>query len=59
MYLKDIEEVLYLTTWKRIDIDLVKLFIFLYADDKTLLSEPREGLQEGLNILETIRPDAN
>ena len=36
---------------KGVDIGLIKLFLLLYADDRTLFSDSTDGLQEGFNIL--------
>ena len=53
MYLNDIEEEFYLNGLNGIDIGSVKLFLLLYADDMTIFSETEDGLQRGLNVLES------
>ena len=53
MYLNDIEEDFYLNGLSGIDIGSLKLFLLLYADDMTIFSETEDGLQQGLNVLET------
>ena len=44
MYLNDIEEEFYSKGFIGIDIDSVKLFLLLYADDMTIFPETPEGL---------------
>ena len=53
MYLNDIEDEFYLNGVEGIDIGSIKLFLLLYADDMTIFSETEEGLQKGLDILES------
>ena len=51
MYINDIEDEFYLHGIDGIEVDAIKLFLLLYADDITIFSETAEGLQEGLNLL--------
>ena len=53
MYLNDIEDEFYLNGVEGIDVGSIKLFLLLYADDMTIFSETEEGLQKGLDILES------
>ena len=53
MYLNDIEDKFYLNGVEGIDVGSIKLFLLLYADDMTIFSETEEGLQKGLDILES------
>jgi hypothetical protein len=51
LYLNDIEQTLEVKGFDGISIDMFKLFVLLYADDIALLSETKEGLQNGLDLL--------
>ena len=51
MYINDIEDEFYLHGINGIEIDTIKVFLLLYADDITIFAETAEGLQEGLNLL--------
>ena len=51
MYINDIEDEFYLHGIDGIEIDSIKLFLLLYADDITIFSETAEGLQDCLNLL--------
>ena len=51
MYINDIEDEFLLHGIDGIEVDAIKLFLLLYADDSTIFSETAEGLQEGLNLL--------
>ena len=53
MYINDIEEEFYLHGSEGIDVGSIKLFLLLYADDMTIFAETAEGLQKGLDILES------
>jgi len=51
MYINDLEETLILKGHKGISIHMLKLFLLLYADDITIMSENEQDLQHGLDIL--------
>ena len=51
MYINDIEDEFYLHGINGIEIDTIKVFLLLYADNITIFAETAEGLQEGLNLL--------
>ena len=51
MYVNDIEAEFYLHDIDGIEVDAIKLFLLLYADDITIFSVTAEGLQEGSNLL--------
>ena len=51
IYINDIEDEFYLHGINGIEIDTIKVFLLLYADDITIFAETAEGLQEGLNLL--------
>ena len=53
MCLNDLEEEFLINAIDGIDIGLIKLFLLLYADDIVISSSSPEGLQDGLNQLET------
>ena len=53
MCLNDLEEEFLINVIDGIDIGLIKLFLLLYADDIVISSSSPEGLQDGLNQLET------
>ena len=52
MYLNDIEESLRRDDFKGVNIGHMKMLTLLYADDAVIMSENRDELQLGLNILE-------
>ena len=52
MYINDIEEFFIRKGVKGTEMGILKLFILLYADDIALFSESKEGLQNGLCMLE-------
>ena len=49
MYLNDIEDVFNRNGVEGIDIDLVKLFLILYADDIVIFAKSSEELQKSLD----------
>ena len=51
MYINDIADEFYLHGINGIEIDTLKVFLLLDADDITIFAETAEGLQEGLNLL--------
>ena len=51
MFINDLESTLQTSGMLGLNMDTLKLFIVLYADDAVLLSESREDMQAGLNIL--------
>ena len=51
MYLNDIEKYFLKNNYDGINLDTLKLFIMLYADDIVLFSESETGLQKGLDLL--------
>lgn len=51
MYLNDIEDVFIRNKFQGVHVDMLKLFLLLYADDIVILSESGPGLQNGLDIL--------
>ena len=51
MYINDMEDEFYLHGINGIEIDTIKVFLLLYADNITTFAETAEGLQEGLNLL--------
>ena len=51
MYLNDLEEEFINKGSEGIDIDMLKLFLLLYADDIILFAKTAEELQDSLNIL--------
>jgi hypothetical protein len=51
MYINDLEDTFILKGFKGIDLGTLKLFLLLYADDIAIISETKEDLQNGLNIL--------
>ena len=51
MFLNDIEEHFILSGLEGIDINMLKIFLLLYADDIVLFANSAEELQEGLNML--------
>ncbi len=53
MYLNDLEQEFSKSGKVGVDLYMLKLFILMYADDIVLMSETAEGLQQGLNILQT------
>ena len=53
MFLNDLEEEFLINGIDGIDIGLIKIFLLLYADDIVIFSSSAEGLQDGLNQLET------
>ena len=52
MYLNDIEDVFNRNGVEGIDIDLVKLFLILYADDIVIFAKSSEELQKSLDIMQ-------
>ncbi|MCG7875034.1 MAG: reverse transcriptase domain-containing protein [Candidatus Thiodiazotropha endolucinida] len=53
MFLNDLEKEFILHGIEGIDIGLLKIFILLYADDIVIFSSSSDGLQSGLNYLES------
>ena len=51
MYLNDIEEHFILNGFERIDLDMYKKKMLLYADDIAIMSKTEEGLKHGLFLL--------
>lgn len=51
MYLNDLEDELSKSECEGIDLTTLKLFLLLYADDITLFSETRKGMQQALDNL--------
>ena len=51
MYINDLEETLIVKGIKKIDIGMVKLFLFLFADDVMLLAINTDDLQLCLDTL--------
>jgi hypothetical protein len=51
LFVNDLEQEFYLKGINGIDIDMFKMFILLYADDIAVLSESKEDLQMGLNVM--------
>ena len=47
MYVNNIEDYFYLRGAEGMDIYMYKLFLLLYADDKTIFAETSDGLQKG------------
>ena len=52
MYLNDLENEFSMKGASGIDLDMLKIFLLMYADDIVILAESAEGLQKGLNILQ-------
>ena len=52
IYFNDLEETLELGGFEGIEIDMLKLFVLLYADDIILFAESGDKLQNGLNLLQ-------
>jgi hypothetical protein len=52
MYLNDLEETLVLKGYEGLDMDMLKLYLLMYADDICLFSKSADGLQQGLNFLQ-------
>lgn len=52
MYLNDIEDVFKRSGMEGIDIDLVKLFLILYADDIVIFAKSSEELQKSLDKMQ-------
>ena len=53
MYINAIVEEFCLHGSEGIDVGSIKLFLLLYDDDMTIFAETAEGLQKGLDILES------
>ncbi len=51
MYLNDLEQEYIVKGNSGVNIDSLKLFLLLYADDIVIFAESQTGLQNGLNIL--------
>ena len=51
LFLNDLEEVFASEGYEGLDIDILKIFMLLYADDIVIFSKSAEELQEGLNLL--------
>ena len=51
IFLNDLEEVLRSSPMNGVDIDMMKLYVLLFADDTVLISDSPEGLQNGFNSL--------
>ena len=52
MYLNNIEEQFMLNNFEGVDLDMLKMFLLLYADDIVILSESKRELQNGKLLLE-------
>ena len=51
MFVNDLEHELIVKGAEGLDLEFIKIFLFMYADDIILFSEIEDGLQNGLNIL--------
>ena len=51
MFVNDLEEELISKNFEGLDLDNLRLFLLMYADDIVFLSETAEGLQNGLNCM--------
>ena len=51
LYLNDIEEQFSHSNYDGLEVDMVKIFMFLYADDIVVLAKTSDELQRGLNLL--------
>ena len=51
LYLNDIEEKFIHSGIEGIDVDMLKIFLLLYADDIVIFAKIPEELQNGLDIL--------
>ena len=51
LYLNDIETEFIQNNCQGIEIDMLKVFLLLYADDMVIFSKDEEGLQRGLDVL--------
>ena len=52
MYVNDLEDTLFLHGADCVNIESLKLFLLMYADDIIIFAESPEGMQNNLNILE-------
>ena len=52
MYVNDLEDTLFLHGADCVNIETLKLFLLMYADDIVIFAESPEGMQNNLNILE-------
>ena len=52
MYINDIEDYVKTHGFQGVNTSHVRMFLLLYADDTVIISENRQDLQLGLNIVE-------